>query len=143
MPLAPGTRLGTYEIVAPLGAGGMGEVYRARDTRLGREVAIKVLPQHLSEQPAIEPRWTKGGKELVYEEVDGHVIAVPIDSGAGFHAGTPVTLFTLPEHAFGIGSASWNVSEDGTRFFFILPPQVRDAGVVEVVADFASLVGRK
>ena len=48
MSLAPGTRLGPYEIVSPLGAGGMGEVYRAKDTRLGREVAIKVLPQHLS-----------------------------------------------------------------------------------------------
>jgi serine/threonine protein kinase len=43
MPLPPGTRLGLYEIVAPPGAGGMGEVYRARDTRLGREVAIKAL----------------------------------------------------------------------------------------------------
>jgi serine/threonine protein kinase len=44
MPLAPGTRLGPYEIVAPLGAGAMGEVYRARDARLGRDVAIKALP---------------------------------------------------------------------------------------------------
>ncbi len=48
MPLAPGTKLGPYEIIAPIGAGGMGEVYRAKDARLHREVAIKVLPEHLS-----------------------------------------------------------------------------------------------
>lgn len=48
MPLAPGARLGPYEIIAPLGAGGMGEVYRGRDTRLQREVAIKVLPASLA-----------------------------------------------------------------------------------------------
>src|SRR6476660_2312583 len=48
MPLLLGTRLGHYEILAPLGAGGMGEVYRARDSKLQREVAIKVLPQSLA-----------------------------------------------------------------------------------------------
>jgi serine/threonine protein kinase len=48
LPLSPGFRLGPYEIIAPLGAGGMGEVYRARDPRLGREIAIKVLPSSFS-----------------------------------------------------------------------------------------------
>ena len=48
MALAPGTKLGPYEILAPLGAGGMGEVFRARDTRLGRDVAVKVLPDTLA-----------------------------------------------------------------------------------------------
>jgi len=51
MPLAPGTRLGSYEIVAPIGAGGMGEVYRARDAKLNRDVAIKVLPDQLGANP--------------------------------------------------------------------------------------------
>jgi hypothetical protein len=53
MALPPGTRLGPYEIAAPLGAGGMGEVYRARDTRLGRDVAIKVLSARLSASPEV------------------------------------------------------------------------------------------
>src|SRR5580700_8237817 len=51
MPLTPGTILGQYEIRSPLGAGGMGEVYRAHDTRLDREVAIKVLPESLTADP--------------------------------------------------------------------------------------------
>ena len=64
MTLTPGTRLGPYEIVAPLGAGGMGEVYRAHDTRLGRDVAIKVLPQHLSATPEVRARFEREARTV-------------------------------------------------------------------------------
>src|SRR5215471_12743752 len=62
MALTPGTKLGPYEIVAPLGAGGMGEVYRARDTRLERTVAIKILPPHLSSDPVRKQRFEREAK---------------------------------------------------------------------------------
>ncbi|HTR97173.1 MAG TPA: protein kinase [Candidatus Acidoferrales bacterium] len=64
MPLPAGHRLGPYEIVAPLGAGGMGEVYRARDTRLGRDVAIKVLPAHLSGDPEVRARFEREARTV-------------------------------------------------------------------------------
>jgi eukaryotic-like serine/threonine-protein kinase len=64
MPLATGTRLGPYKIVAPAGAGGMGEVYRARDTRLDREVAIKVLPEHLSSNPELRERFEREARAI-------------------------------------------------------------------------------
>ena len=104
MPLPPGTRLGPYEIVAPLGAGGMGEVYRARDPRLGREVAIKVLPDavaHDAERLARFEREARllaalshagiasifgveeagGARALVMELVEGPTLAERIQQG--------------------------------------------------------------
>ena len=83
MAVAPGTRLGPYEIVAPLGAGGMGEVYRARDPRLGRDVAIKALPAAFAQDLARLARFEREAKLLAslshpniavlfgLEEVDG------------------------------------------------------------------------
>lgn len=59
MPLSPGTKLGAYEIREPLGAGGMGEVYRARDTRLNRDVAVKVLSEHLTADPSALQRFER------------------------------------------------------------------------------------
>src|SRR5499433_783505 len=64
MPLAPGTHLGPYEITSPLGAGGMGEVYRARDTRLERTVAIKILPEQLSKDPTRKQRFEREAKTI-------------------------------------------------------------------------------
>ena len=64
MSLTPGTRLGPYEILSSLGAGGMGEVYRARDTRLGRDIAIKVLPQHLSGTPELRARFEREARSV-------------------------------------------------------------------------------
>ncbi len=64
MPLPAGSRLGPYEIVAPLGAGGMGEVYKARDTRLGRLVAVKVLPEHLARNEDALSRFEREAKAV-------------------------------------------------------------------------------
>ncbi len=64
MGLPPGTKLGPYQVLAPLGAGGMGEVYKARDTRLERTVAIKVLPQHLSASLEVRQRFEREAKTI-------------------------------------------------------------------------------
>src|ERR1700693_3005327 len=64
MALAAGARLGPYEILAPIGAGGMGEVYKARDTRLERTVAIKVLSSHLSASPEVRQRFEREAKTI-------------------------------------------------------------------------------
>src|SRR5499427_8616581 len=64
MALASGTKLGPYEVQSPLGAGGMGEVYRAKDTRLERTVAVKILPAHLSADPVRKQRFEREAKTI-------------------------------------------------------------------------------
>jgi Tol biopolymer transport system component len=64
MTIASGTRLGPYEVIAPIGAGGMGEVFKARDTRLDRSVAIKILPSHLSSNPQLRERFDREARTI-------------------------------------------------------------------------------
>jgi eukaryotic-like serine/threonine-protein kinase len=105
MPLAQGTKLGPYEIGVPLGSGGMGEVYRAKDTRLERTVAIKILPAHLSSDPVRKQRFEREAKTisglnhphicvlydvgsqdgvdyLVMECIEGETLATRLEKGA-------------------------------------------------------------
>ena len=104
MSLTPGRRLGPYEILGPLGAGGMGEVYRAKDTRLGRDVAVKILPAHLSDNPEVRERFEREARAIsslnhphictlydigregdadyfVMELLDGETLAVRLERG--------------------------------------------------------------
>ena len=64
MSLPPGARLGPYEVLSPLGAGGMGEVYKARDTRLDRTVAIKILPETLAGDPQFRERFDREARTI-------------------------------------------------------------------------------
>src|ERR1051325_3785081 len=95
MRLTPGHRLGPYEILQPIGAGGMGEVYRARDTRLGREVALKISAERFSERfereahsvaavnhPNVCTLYDVGPNYLVMELVEGPTLAERIAQGA-------------------------------------------------------------
>ena len=64
MPLSAGDKLGPYEIRSPIGAGGMGEVYKARDTRLDRTVAIKVLPEHIAARDDLRVRFEREARAI-------------------------------------------------------------------------------
>src|SRR5512144_3412785 len=83
MPLVTGTRLGNYEIVAPLGAGGMGEVYRARDTRLGRDVAIKVLPAAVASSAERLARFEREAKTVAGLNHPNIVVLHSIEEAGG------------------------------------------------------------
>jgi serine/threonine protein kinase len=93
MPLLAGARLGPYEILAPLGAGGMGEVYKARDTRLQRTVAVKVLPSELSASPEARQRLDREAK-TISKLSHPHICAL---YDVGHHDGTDYLVMELLE----------------------------------------------
>jgi serine/threonine protein kinase len=114
MPLGPGARLGPYEIFSAIGAGGMGEVYRARDTRLKRDVALKLLPTSFATDPDRLARFQRD-----------RLMAVPMrlhPEGRSVEPGTPVPLFAthvggaLQQFMTAPTRQQYMVSRDGSRF---------------------------
>jgi len=93
MRFTPGTHLGPYEILGPLGAGGMGEVYRARDTKLDRDVALKVLPSHLDSDPEALERFEREAKAVAALS-HPNILAI---HDFGSHDGTPFAVTELLE----------------------------------------------
>ena len=126
MSLNPGTRLGPYEVLGPLGAGGMGEVYRARDTRLDREVALKVLPESFALDAERLARFEREAKTLAslnhphiaqvhgFEEAGGvRVLAMELVEGDDLSrriAGGPMDD---RQHEQGLGVTEHSLSDPG------------------------------
>jgi serine/threonine protein kinase len=144
MPLPTGTRLGPYEVLAPIGAGGMGEVYRARDTKLDREVAIKVLPAALAQDPERLARFEREAKVLaslnhpniaqIYGVEDR---ALVMELVAGPTLKGPLALETALNYAKQIGDALEAAHEKGIVHRDLKPANIMitPAGVIKVL-DF-------
>jgi len=140
MPLTAGARLGPYEITAPIGAGGMGEVYKARDTRLDRTVAIKVLPAHLAQNAEFRQRFEREAKVisslnhphicalydvgrqdgvdyLVMEHLEGETLAARLANG-------PLPIEQALEHAIQMASALAEAHRHGVSHRDLKPGNV-------------------
>ena len=86
MALTPGTRLGVYEVIASIGVGGMGEVYRATDTTLSRQVAIKILPDAFASDPERLARFEREAKTLALLDPPNIAAIYTVEKSAGMHA---------------------------------------------------------
>jgi serine/threonine protein kinase len=161
MTLSPGARLGPYEILSPLGAGGMGEVYKARDTRLERTVAVKVLPSHMSASQEVRqrfpsragpasgrfqprggslPRWRGDGRELYFLSVDNKLMAAPVNADKTFHAGSPAPLFAVHPN---LSSSVFDVTSDGQRFLVNSLPADLSSPPLTLIANWPATLAKK
>src|SRR5713101_8164898 len=144
MPLSVGTRLGSYEILAPIGAGGMGEVYRAKDTRLKRDVALKVLPEAFANDPERMARFQREAEVLaslnhpniaqIYG-LEEHALIMELVEGDPLKGPLPVE--TALEYARQIAEAVEAAHEKGIIHRDLKPANIMitPAGVVKVL-DF-------
>src|ERR1700722_18268385 len=144
MALSVGDRLGPYEIIAPIGAGGMGEVYRARDTKLGRDVAIKVLPALLAQDPERLARFEREAKVLaalnhpniaqIYG-IEDRALIIELVDGETLHG--PLSFETALNYAHQIADALEAAHEKNIIHRDLKPANimVTPAGVVKVL-DF-------
>jgi eukaryotic-like serine/threonine-protein kinase len=115
--LTPGTRLGPYEVVSPLGAGGMGEVYRARDPRLNRDVALKILPAEVAADPSCRQRFEIEARAVaalshpnivaVYDVGEGYIVSELVvgEPLRGARFGLRKTLDIAAQIASGLAAA--------------------------------------
>jgi hypothetical protein len=165
MTFAPGSHLGPYEVVSPLGAGGMGEVYRARDAKLGRDVAIKVLPEAFARDPdalarferdaAVDgagrsqrvspaggslPCWSRDGKELFFVSADNDLMTAPVSLGPDLRFSAPKPLFSLPPFSY---RSDYDVSRDGRRFLINLGAERARQPPLTVVLGWQQRLGGK
>ncbi len=152
MALSIGTRLGPYEIAGPIGAGGMGEVYRAKDTRLQRTVAIKILPQHLSKDPVRKQRFEREAKiisslnhphicvlhdvgqqdgldYLVMEYVEGETLAKRLEKG-------PLPLEQVLRYGGQIAEALDKAHRNGVAHRDLKPGNIMLTGTGAKLMDF-------
>jgi len=152
MPLTAGVRLGNYEIVGPLGQGGMGEVYRAKDTKLGREVAIKVLPAAFAQHPERLARFEREAKILaslnhpniailhaLEESSEGMALVMELVQGQTLNG--PIPVETALKYAAQIASALDAAHEKGIIHRDLKPANitVTPSGIVKVL-DFGLAV---
>jgi len=144
MPLSLGSRIGPYEIVAPLGAGGMGEVYRARDTKLERHVAVKVLPEAVAQNRERLARFEREAKVLAALNHPNIAHIYGVEQGAlvmelveGRTLKGPVPLHTALEYARQIAGALDSAHEKGITHRDLKPAniQITPDGVVKLL-DF-------